>query len=69
MAKVYYIKCRDVGMDCEFETWGASVEEVVEGCADHGHAQHEMQSFRPDFYISIRRTITIVEEDAIERRA
>jgi predicted small metal-binding protein len=63
MAKVYYINCRDVGVDCEFRTRANSAEEVIEMCADHARKEHGMTSFPPEFYAKMRQCLTIVEEE------
>jgi len=30
VAKVYLINCRDVGIDCDFEARGSSIDEVMQ---------------------------------------
>ena len=34
MAKV--IRCKDIGVDCDFEARGETVEEILVECAEHG---------------------------------
>ena len=34
MAKI--VRCREVGVDCDFEARGATEQEVLEKCAEHG---------------------------------
>ena len=34
MAKV--IRCKDIGVDCDFEARGETVEEILVKCAEHG---------------------------------
>jgi predicted small metal-binding protein len=38
MAKV--LRCRDVGVDCDFVARGATVEEVMEKAKDHACSDH-----------------------------
>lgn len=68
MAKVYYINCRDVGVDCDFEARGGSVEEVLEHCAEHGRAAHGMRGLGIDLFAKMRPHIRAVEEEAYRGR-
>jgi predicted small metal-binding protein len=40
MTKV--VRCRDVGVDCDFEARGETEQEVLDACADHGRTAHGM---------------------------
>ncbi|HXG91989.1 MAG TPA: DUF1059 domain-containing protein [Blastocatellia bacterium] len=40
MAKV--VRCREVGVDCDFEARGETVEEVMQQCAAHAQTDHGM---------------------------
>jgi predicted small metal-binding protein len=62
MATIYFLSCRDCGVDCDFETSADSVERVIELCADHGRQQHGMRSFTPSLYATMRQFIR--ESDA-----
>ena len=62
MAKVYVLSCGDLGVDCDFETHGASVEEVIEQCAQHAGHQHGMKSFSPELFTKMRGSVRVVEE-------
>jgi predicted small metal-binding protein len=57
------INCKDVGVDCEFAAQGATIEEVIEQCADHGRTMHGMHSFDQRFYAKVRACIHVVEAD------
>lgn len=46
MAKV--IRCRDVGVDCDFEARGESTEEVMRKCAEHARTDHGMNEIPPE---------------------
>ena len=63
MATVYKISCRDAGVDCDFEARGASFEEVMQLCADHGAKEHNMKAFGPDLYRKMRSCMKTVEEE------
>jgi predicted small metal-binding protein len=62
VATVYYLNCKDLGIDCEFETRGENVEKVIEQCADHGRAEHGIRSFSPELYAKMRSHLHKVEE-------
>jgi len=61
MATTYFISCRDAGVDCDFETQGASLEGVMQLCADHGIAEHGMKGFGPELYSKMRRCVRTVD--------
>ena len=42
------IRCRDVGVDCDFEARGATAEEVLAKCAEHARADHGMEQIQPE---------------------
>jgi predicted small metal-binding protein len=63
VAKVYYINCRDVGVDCDFETRGLTIEEVLEHCAEHGKSQHGMRGLGIELFAKMRPHIRVVEEE------
>jgi predicted small metal-binding protein len=62
MGKRYRINCRDVGVDCDFEAEGTTVEEVMQACADHGIREHGMKGFGPELYAKMRGCLKMVEE-------
>ncbi len=62
MAEVKYISCREVGVDCDFEAKGATVEEVLKACAEHATTHHGMHAFGPELYNKMRAHIRTVTE-------
>jgi predicted small metal-binding protein len=46
MAKV--LRCRDVGVDCDFVARGATTEEVLEKAKDHACSDHGFASIPPE---------------------
>ena len=62
MATIFSISCRDAGVDCDFETRGESLEDVMQRCADHGMAEHGMKGFGPELYSKMRRCVKMMEE-------
>ena len=62
MAKVYVISCRDAGVECDFEARGATLDEVMQQCADHGIQEHNMKGFGPELYVKMQRCVRILDE-------
>jgi predicted small metal-binding protein len=62
MAQVYFISCRDAGVDCNFEARASSMDEVMQLCADHGIKEHNMKGFGPDLYLKMKRCVKVLEE-------
>ena len=67
MAKVYFISCRDVGVDCDFQAKGTTIDEVMQLCADHAIREHNMKGFGPEMYVKMRRCLRTVEEGAASK--
>ncbi|HEY6307142.1 MAG TPA: DUF1059 domain-containing protein [Candidatus Angelobacter sp.] len=55
MAKV--VTCRDVGMDCDFEARGATVEEVMKKCSEHARSAHGMKEIPVDLVMKVKAAI------------
>jgi predicted small metal-binding protein len=53
MAKM--VRCREVGVDCDFEERGATEQEVLDQCAEHGRTAHGMAGTYPRARESARR--------------
>ena len=62
MAQIYFISCRDAGVDCDFEARASSMDEVLQLCADHGIREHNMKGFGPDLYLKMKRCVKVLEE-------
>lgn len=60
MTKV--LRCRDVGVDCDFEMRGATVEEVLAKAKEHACGDHGFQGIPPELAERVRAAI--FEEDA-----
>jgi predicted small metal-binding protein len=52
-----HIRCRDVGVDCDYEARGATVEEVLAQCAEHARNDHGMESIPPELVEKVRAAI------------
>ena len=64
MATVYYLNCKDLGIECDFESRGEKVENVIENCADHARSEHDVRSFSPELYAKMRANLHVVDEAA-----
>lgn len=58
MAKI--LRCRDVGLDCDFVARGESEEDVWEQAALHAHVAHEMVSI-PDEIVA--KALSVLADD------
>ena len=62
MAQVFFISCRDAGVDCDFEARASSMDEIMQLCADHGINEHNMKGFGPDLYLRMKRCVKVLDE-------
>jgi len=55
MSKV--IKCRDVGVDCDFVARGETVQEVMKKCEEHARSKHGMQELSAAMTAKVKAAI------------
>ena len=55
MAKV--LRCRDVGMDCDFVVRADSEEEILKKAAEHAAAEHDMKEIPEEVLSQVRAAI------------
>ena len=55
MAKT--LKCRDVGMDCDFQTRADTEAEVMQRAAAHAQRAHGIAEITPDLASRVRAAI------------
>jgi predicted small metal-binding protein len=55
MAKV--LKCKDVGVDCDFEATEKTEEEVLKKAAEHARKHHDIKRVTKDYKESWRKHI------------
>lgn len=55
MAKV--VKCRDVGVDCDFVARGNNEQEIMQQCAEHARTAHGMNEIPPELAQKVRGAI------------
>ncbi|HXR78855.1 MAG TPA: DUF1059 domain-containing protein [Bryobacteraceae bacterium] len=42
------VRCREVGVDCDFEARGETEQEVLKACAEHAKSAHNMDEIPPE---------------------
>jgi len=65
MPRVYSLSCRHAGVDCDFETRGEDVEDVMRRCAAHATTVHGVKSFDPGKFLKMRAQLKVVEESPV----
>jgi predicted small metal-binding protein len=56
-----YIRCRDVGVDCDFVARGVSEEDILRQCAEHAKSEHGMSEIAPEL---VQRVRAAIQDDA-----
>ena len=51
------VKCRDVGVDCDFEARGQNAQEVMNKCAEHARKEHGMQEIPAELAAKVKAAI------------
>ncbi|MSQ10813.1 MAG: DUF1059 domain-containing protein [Dehalococcoidia bacterium] len=64
MTTHYALSCRDLGIDCDFETTGSNLKEVIRHCAEHAAKDHGIKAFGQELYLKRRSHLRTVEVDA-----
>ncbi len=52
-----HLRCRDVGMDCDFEASGRTEDEVVQKAAAHAARDHGITEITPELATRVRAAI------------
>jgi predicted small metal-binding protein len=55
MAKI--LKCRDVGMDCDFEVRATTEEEILQRAAEHAQTAHGLKEIPQEVVTKVRAAI------------
>ncbi|HET7599553.1 MAG TPA: DUF1059 domain-containing protein [Gemmatimonadales bacterium] len=55
MAK--HLRCRDVGMSCDFEAHGATEDDVMRQAAAHARSVHQIEDMPPELAARVRSAI------------
>jgi predicted small metal-binding protein len=51
------IRCRDVGVDCEFEAHGETVDNVLSQCGEHARTAHGMSEISSELLEKVKSAI------------
>ncbi len=51
------LTCRDVGVDCDFQTSGDSVDEILKAAREHAVQAHGIKELPGEMVASMRRAI------------
>ena len=54
------LRCRDVGMNCEFEARGDTEEEVLQQASTHARTAHQITEMTPELAAKVRGAIRTV---------
>ncbi len=49
--------CRDLGMDCSFETTGTTESEIIKKFGDHAGSAHNMPVLTADVIFNVKKAI------------
>jgi predicted small metal-binding protein len=49
--------CRDLGIDCSYETYGVTNSEIMKKCSDHFASAHNMQVLTADVIFRVKNVI------------
>ena len=52
-----HLRCRDVGLDCDFVARGTSEDEVMQQAAAHAEREHGIREISPDLASRARAAI------------
>ncbi len=55
MAKT--MRCRDVGLDCDFVARAETDEEIMKQAVEHARREHQMNEISPDLAKKVRAAI------------
>ncbi len=51
------LRCKDVGLDCDFEATAATEEELLKKVAEHAEKVHDMKTIPPDVMDKVKKAI------------
>ncbi len=54
------LRCRDVGLDCDWQARGNSEEEVLQQASEHARSAHRITEMPPELAAKVRGAITTV---------
>jgi len=51
------VKCRDVGVDCDFVAKGETVDDVLRQCGEHARSEHGYTDVPPELVDKVKAAI------------
>lgn len=54
---VKILRCRDVGMDCDFEVRATTEDEILQRATEHAQVAHGMREIPPEVVAKVRAAI------------
>ena len=51
------LRCRDAGVDCDFEVRAETEDEIMEKCAEHAKKVHNMTEISPELAAKVKAAI------------
>ncbi len=51
------VRCRDVGVDCDFVARGQTEQEILDQCAEHARTAHGMREIPAELMEKVRAAI------------
>ncbi len=51
------MKCREVGMDCDFEARGETQQEVLTKTAEHAKKDHGLEEISPELMAKVKAAV------------
>ena len=54
------LRCRDIGMNCDFEARGNTEDEVLQQAAAHARSAHQITEMPPELAAKVRGAIRTV---------
>lgn len=61
------VKCRDVGVDCDFVARGETADDVLRQCGEHARSAHGFSDVPPELIDKVKAAIH--DEDATTAKA
>jgi len=55
------LRCRDVGMNCDFEVRGNTEEEVLQKASAHARDAHQIKEMPPELAAKVRAAVRTVK--------
>jgi predicted small metal-binding protein len=54
------LRCRDVGLNCDFEARGDTVQEVLQQASEHARSVHQITDMPPELAAKVQAAVRSV---------